>query len=551
METNVNKNNFVVWISGLLAALLAALFFSLTWNTGDDARYYALAKSLALGKGYVAAFLPDSPPEILTPPGHVLLLFTVMKLFGTGVLPGKVFVALTFVLASIVCSLWTRQLYPNDPFRALAAVIMGMFLLGILTMSCWYMAEMSYLVFSLLILYLYERWKEALSWPRVAALGLLTGYTYLVRSVGCSLFAGLFLFFLLKRRWRNLAVFTLGFSAIAGFWILRNWLVVGAFDTYIPHFANMTGNADGMRYPWMRIFRDISVAFPKYFGTDLPSSMFYQLLDGRNLFGLLHIGFLAVPVHLGILGLIALGFLSRLRRPQPMDLYWIFYWLLICSPPFPPQGIWYVYPVLPLAAVYLFEGITLLGALAARAGLPRFGVIAARGLIMLCAGYALATALWGGGVHAVKEIPRWQYAPWDPNRYPFFENPYLDRWGKFVEAALWVGSNRPPETVVASRQPQHVHIFTGQHGWRYDQPEVKGSNLWEQINLMAAKRPTVLIEDAFEAVPGAPFSYGTSHWALRALFEAHANDFVMIYETGEPVTRVWELKTAPTRNPDP
>ena len=52
-------------------------------------------------------------------------------------------------------------------------------------------------------------------------------------------------------------------------------------------------------------------------------------------------------------------------------------------------------------------------------------------------------------------------------------------------------------------------------------------------------------------MPGAPFSYGTSHWALRALFEAHANDFVMIYETGEPVTRVWELKTAPARDPDP
>ena len=56
----------------LAAALLAAAYFSMTWRTGDEARYYVLSRALASGWGYVAAHDPFTRPETLTPPLYPL-----------------------------------------------------------------------------------------------------------------------------------------------------------------------------------------------------------------------------------------------------------------------------------------------------------------------------------------------------------------------------------------------------------------------------------------------------------------------------------------------
>ena len=509
----------------------------MTWLTGDDARYFGLAAALAQGDGYVTAYLPGHPPETITPPGHPFALWLIMELFGVSVLPGKLFSAAMYVAGTVCVWLWSRRVLTGERGLALCVTAMSMLTVAILTMSCWYMAEMHYIFWTFLGLLLSERWRDRSDWRFAVGLGLTAGLSYLVRSVGLAMVAAAVFHFLVQRRWRDVAACAVGAAALAVPWMVRNAVVVGAPDTYMTQFAGMAGAASGMAYPWMRIFHDIAVAFPQYFARDLPSAMFFNLMDGRNLLDLVHVGSLATPVRYGVLALIVAGFFHRARHPGVAEWYWVFYWLLICSPPFPPQGNWYVYPVLPLAALYLVDGAVVCARPFGRRAQPSARVVAA-----ICAFYVMATGLVAAGIHAWKEVPRWRYEAWAPERYCFFNNGYMEAFGRMVDAAQWVASNLPPETIVASRQPQHVHIITGLQGWRYDLAQLEGTNLWDRMNRMAAKGHVALIEDAFIGNPEATFAYGNAHWALRELFEAHSNDVVLVHETAPPVTRVWILK---------
>jgi 4-amino-4-deoxy-L-arabinose transferase-like glycosyltransferase len=55
-------------------AIAAAVFDPYLFTGGDNVRYFALAKALATGKGYVDLITPGTPAETVYPPGFALLL---------------------------------------------------------------------------------------------------------------------------------------------------------------------------------------------------------------------------------------------------------------------------------------------------------------------------------------------------------------------------------------------------------------------------------------------------------------------------------------------
>lgn len=525
-----------------LAVLLAAGFFTLTWRTGDDARYIGLAYDLLEGRGFVKSYLPNDPPETITPPAQPLWIALMMWMWGRGVLPGQLFSVAMFILGTLVVYAWARHRL-GDRWLAACVTVMGQFAFSVLAMSCWYMVEMHFIAASFLALLLAERVPSARRPGRlIVGLGLVCGYVYLIRATGLAFAAAGGLYFLVRRDWKNLAGFCAGFLLLAAPWMARSYLATGATEAYISFQSNLVGAKEG--YPWMRIPRDIATAFPVYFIQAMPDALFYRLMGEYGLLHKLGLGALDPVVRGIILALITTGFLLRLRRPGIAELYWIFYWLIITAPPFPPQGHWYVYPLLPLSALYLVEAVRWLAGRFARAtGLNAARITATA--VSLAALYSLATAAMGAAVQASKERQRWGLAPWAPERYATYRNEYMDAWGRMVEAGLWVASNLPPDTLIASRQPAHLYLITGHEGWRYDLPEVEGTNLFDRMNRLAATRTVVLVEDAFVSYAGASFSYGVGHWALRELFEQHADRLELLHECGPPTTRVWRLKPPP------
>lgn len=523
-----------------LAVLLVCGFFSMTWQTGDDARYIGLAQSLLDGHGFIKVYLPEKVQETITPPAQPLLIALAMKIGGRTPLPGKVLSAGLFVFGSLLIYAWAfRNL--QDRFLAFCCTVMGQFTFGILTMSCWYMVEMNYIAASFLVLWMATRkdWEDKAGW--VLLVGLASGYVYLVRATGLSFAAAGGFYFLFRRDWKNLTLFCAGFMLLAGPWMVRTYLVTGATEAYLSFQKNMVGADQVAAYPWMRIPGDIATAFPVYYVQAMPDALFYRLMGEFGILRLVGIGFIEPVVRWCLLALITLGFIKRMRRPGFLELYWIFYWLIITAPPFPPQGHWYIYPVLPIAALYLIDAVRWLTGRIVWIPVNKI----ARGLIAGLMLYTLATALTGAAIHAGKEHARRHMASWAPERYYTYKNEYLDAWARFVEAGMWVSSNYPPDTLIISRQPNHMYLITGHEGWRYDLPEVRGRDLFERIEIHGTNRNVVLVEDAFIAYKGASFSYGGGHWALADLFEKHAENFEQVYECGPPLTRVWLYKAQP------
>ncbi len=526
----------------VLAALFAAGFFTLTWRTGDDARYIGLARSLLEGRGYTSAYLPHDPPETITPPAQPVMIAAAMALFGRGVLPGQLFSVAMFILSAIPVYAWARNRLGDRPL-AFCVAAMGLFAFPTLTMTSWYMVEVHFIAASFLALALADHRPFPVRPGFVFALGLACGYAYLIRATGLAFAAAGGLYFLARREWRFLFAFAAGFLLLAAPWMVRTYLVTGATEGYLSFQKEMVGARQG--YPWARIPGDIANAFPVYFIQALPDALFYRLTGEYGLLRKIGLGAFDPVVRWAILGLVSAGFLRRLRRPGIGELYWVFFWLLITAPPFPPQGHWYVYPLLPMAALYLVESLRLLAGMAARAqariAAPRW----AFGFAALFTAYSLAIAATGAAVHFNKERQRWGLAPWAPERYATYQNEYMEAWGRMVEAGLWIASNLPPDTLVASRQPAHLYLITGREGWRYDLPEVPGASLHERMDLQAGRRPVVLVEDAFIRYAGASFSYGTGHWALRDLFESRPASMELIHECGPPATRVWRFRRDP------
>lgn len=527
----------LAWALLAVAIILAGGFFTLTWRTGDDARYIGLARSLLDGAGYVQQYLPHHPVETITPPAQPVMIALSMWLFGRGILPGQIFSVAMYILGALFVYAWARERL-RDRWMAACVTVIGQFAFSLVAMSSWYMVEAHFVAASFLALFVADRAVATRRVGMVLLLGIICGYVYLIRATGLAFAAAGGCYFLFRREWKQLALFCAGFLLLSVPWMIRTYWVTGATEAYIHFESNLAGAAGG--YPWMRIPRDIATAFPVYFIQALPDALFYRLMGE---FGLLrHLGLSGCDsiARWLILALVTLGFLLRIRRPGFTELYWIFFWLIITAPPFPPQGHWYVYPLLPIAAMYLAESVRWL---AMRINRPRWpGTRVARAVVSLLALYSLATASWGAAVHASKEWQRRGLAPWAPERYATYNNEYMDAWGRMVESGLWIASNLPPDTLVVSRQPAHIYLIVGLEGWRYDLPEVEGTNLFDRMDRAAMHHPVALIEDSFAAYAGASFSYGVGHWALRELFERHADRLKLIYECGPPTTRVWSFE---------
>jgi hypothetical protein len=411
------------------------------------------------------------------------------------------------------------------------------------------MAETNYMLFSYLVLLavVLQSKGHLDKWWWTLLVGVLSGCVYLTRGVGLSLVAAVGLYWLLKRRWVHMISYGAGVLLLVAPWYIRSYMIVGSPDTYIDQLSKMAGSSGGMNYPWWRIFGDIRNAFPVYYFRALPDAVFYQLYYGRNLLGMLHLGWLAPVVQYGFPAVVAGGFFRSLKRWSVVEIYWVLYWLIICSPPMPPQGNWYVYPILPIAALYFIRGVdSLCDLLARRCRIREHARVVRRHgrrvVVMAMALYVVLTAALAASIHFHKERSNAGLHPWAPQRYLNMNNEYMDAWARYVEACQWVGSNAPPSAYISARKIQHAYLFADRRGWRFDVPGKIGfKDVVEPFREYSRSNAIYVVQDQFSGNAVASFAYGNAHWALRELFSSYSNELERVYSTPPPVTHVWKL----------
>ena len=522
-----------VWTAVLLATVLAVLFYSATWRTGDDGRYYVLGVSIAEGAGLVQYENPLRPPEAITPPLYPALIACIVHATDNPVVWVKRIGNVLYVITVLMVAL--ALMGPNGVSRpGLMGACMGMFAVSVVSFASFIMSDTLFILWVYASLWMSGQQKQG----KLACfvLGCGCGLAYLTRVAGLALVPALLLPALLKRQWRSLLFIGLGLGVVVAPWFYRKFFILEIPDQYVAMaegYARMQGKNLWVQFPLImaqEFIRDI----PVFLARVIPMPFFYsagKLVPSRGFWN-------AIEMVMGCA--MTAGLLLRIRRWAAMDYFFIFTILLIAAVPGAIYDKYAFFPILPIAAFYFFSFMEWLARRSS--GLPRAEWMG-RGIRAAAIGafaFSLLLDFTAGFVHFAKENPRRRHGPWAPERFLAFHNKYDDAWARVSEAATWIKDNTPTNALLLSRKADHLFVMSERQGWRYDIPRhVDCKSPMEAVEKFAPDRMVLLLEDAFPA--GRAFdAYGNNReQVLNETVRKMPERWRVVYSTAEPVTRVW------------
>lgn len=229
----------------ILTAALAVSFW-MAWSGGppewfgfyhDDGLYFVLAKSLAEDGGYRIASAPEPWPMTKYPPLWPALLSLVWKTWPA--FPANLSAAVMLTWAALPLWLWISvKSWRREGFSGPAVLAMGLALVlnpYSVMLTQMPMTELAYSASLAAALYLASK-------DRAWQAGLAGGVSFLFRTAGLPLLASVPFCFLLRKRYREAALFAGTMGAIAAAWTGWSWanLPAGA-DPATLYYTNYAG----------------------------------------------------------------------------------------------------------------------------------------------------------------------------------------------------------------------------------------------------------------------------------------------------------------------
>lgn len=476
-------------------ALAVARFDPYLFTGGDNAHYYALARALANGRGYVDLVAPGAPPHTLYPPGFPLLLVPLYLVSG-GSMAALQLVSLIGAAALLWAIYRLARRDPSIPPWAAAAVV---WMVGLYPAFQLYahrlLSDMTYVALVVLALATVQgRTTEGGDADRVdrawivgCALALAAFY---VRTAGVTLMAALVGWALWRRHWRRAAVTAgVGAAGAAPWFAWTRWAapVPGGYLADLG-LANPVSGRNGAIGELVERLRDVAV---EYGGYQLPQ-LFWPSDPPPDV-----IRWVALTAGGGLLLWGAVRVL-RMRGVTPADLYvaatlgLLFFW--------PWLGDRYFLTLAPVLWLYLLAGLD--GASYRLGRRPTLGVLAAAavGCVLLA----------GAGVEASRQSDRtraWLGGDEFGGYSPF--------WADYFRAARWIGENSPENAVILARKPTLAWYWSGRPAVvppRGRDPERR----WRAIRRTGATH--ILLEPSTEA-------------ALQDVLHPRANELVVVHQT--------------------
>jgi len=371
LEDNARRTKTLLWALVLVIALIISLlmmsgqlFFVFGFDTPN---YILLAKSIALGHGYVDINNPAFPPHTQYPPGLPLLLAPVIYFLGYNL----VWMHLIIVLFGLLSIYLIRPVF--DPMdRGYRGII-----IAVLMLTNYYfvfftreiLSEIPYMFFSLVAVLFFERYfaeESRVKYLYFFTLALVA--SYFVKMIGITLYAGAMAALALrvfeKRGHGRGSIPRLLGLGVAGILPLLLFMARGAMlsrdvNTYGAIFLKSNYyNAESSLTGPLAIFSRIAHNLATYLF--LPARMLVSYIERLDAFPLPH--FLANVLSLIILGVILYGLFSELYNKRGVkEFYVLFYLALLII--WPVYGIGdnfrYLTPVVPFLYYYLFIGMRL------------------------------------------------------------------------------------------------------------------------------------------------------------------------------------------------
>ncbi|MGM9809958.1 MAG: hypothetical protein ACI30J_03705 [Paludibacteraceae bacterium] len=438
---------------------------------GDNFCYYIYASSLAEGNGYCDLSSPGTPATSNFPPGYPLLM-TPMRAITDSVVAQKwlneVFVLLSILL--LYFSLLTLELPQGISFTAAFA---GLFCPRLLHFSTMMMSEASFLFMSMLVFFALiqmtrdeEKWWSEVRSPWLYVMIIALVFTYHIRTQGIALVAGVLLVLLVRKRWAALSVTIMGFVIGCLPWMVRNRMLGLNGNRYLD--AIMVAN------PWRPEMGNIGFGevVERFFGT-LKMLIF-------NAFPNTIVPFVKVdcdnPTYtwqlylLGIVMLILIFYGAwKLGSQRWFAIGYIVATLGVISIFSTPSGNRYITSLLPFLTAFLLIGLwSLLTSLIQL----KWKTLSFPAYILL-----LLLFLAKPGLEEEHEIAKQKY----PVNYQQFFN-----IGKTLK------KNTPEGTIVCSRKPQMLYLYSERQGVNY----VFSTDAKELIADLVRKNVDLVVLDA-------------------------------------------------------
>lgn len=428
--------------------LALALVDPYLFTGGDNVAYYALAKALATGRGYVDLMTPGTPPETVYPPGFPLLL---VPFYWLG--SGSMFVLkLQSLLAGAVVlwATWKLALEARGvPAWAAAAAV---WLVGLapvfLIYTRYVLSDMTYTAAVMVALVFYQRAAardqaqegEAEEhagdrwWVAGSVLALLA---FAIRTAGVALLGAALVWTLGRRRWKRAAIVAAAVAIAAAPWLV--WTAqrppeTGGYFEQVRVSDRLNPESAPMRisqYP-MRVATNLAV----YTARDLPQ-LFWPVTPAPlavTVFGVI------VGVALTVSGAFQL---VRRRGITVWDLYAVLSLGVILV--WPWTGDRFFLPLVPILWLVMLVGLDAAARfLTGRHAPARW---AATALIVVLA------------VGAARQIPR----AWETTRAWLDGDElagYDPFWQDYFEAARWIGDHAP-DAVITGRKPTFAWYWSG------------------------------------------------------------------------------------------
>ncbi len=475
---------------------------------GDNAHYIILAKSILQGSGYKDLFEPSLTSHTQYPPGFPAILIPGLILFGNNFSLLK-FIIIALALGSFtILYLMLKQKTENrNWFFPLVILVFSPIMLEY---SHWILSEIPYLFFSLLAIYLFERFsilkKNNVGFFILMAISV--AFVYFVRTIGLSLVLTCFAYLLYKRRWKELIIFTV----IAGIfiipWQIRN-LRVGrqaggyfqqffAKNPYEPELGNIT-----ITEYLVRVFTN----FKLYAFFVIPQILF-PVVTGNfllNVFGFAILIFL-------IIGLVRI---VKTKSLCVWEFYLIFFMGITLSWPEVWSGDRFLIPIIPFMLYYIIIGLRHFSTwIKFRLLLP--GMI---GLMIILAFADSAKKISPNLSNLSAYLNGDKYAG-----YP------MD-WQRYFETLTWLKQNTDQDAIIVSRKPPFTYLFIQRKSFLFQ----LSNDPKKVLDDFYQKKATHLLFDSF-------YWTGTTRKYVGPVLQTYPDKFEMIYKSPAPEMYVFKIK---------
>jgi len=399
---------------------------------GDEATYLILSRSLDQGR-YRDEFLQGTPPHAKYPPGMPMWIAAVRRVAGPDLDVVRAGNLLFLALTALLIGDAVRRL--SSPGVGVAGVALTAMSPGLLQFSAMALPEVPFTFLVAASLWLTLRGNEDPSRKRIAAAMGAAVASFLVRSAGITVVAGVLAWLLLRRRLRAGWVVVLAAGLAIGGWFAYAALASPASDAGSSYGSDLgevastgPGGLAGLLTQVTRNARRYLLA--------LPESLGVPTLPGTPIDNLI---WLFVLVGCGSVGLAVL-----LRRWPAAGAHLLLSAVLLLVWPWPVSRL--LIPLLPLIGAALLLGSAML---AGRSG-PKTQMIVP---------IALAALLSTVGL--LGHLARDTYHRCD-RRNPYGDSGCFSPGNRsMVWAARMIRDSAPPGTLIATGRPPAVFYFSG------------------------------------------------------------------------------------------